>query len=89
MADITYEGFDQPKSIRRAIVFASHYQNKLYIYECSAEQAAFDKWYPSFMSILKSVDFKPMVPFKRGYYRDFYDGETVIHGRREIDDYTF
>ena len=89
MADITYEGFGEPKAIRRAVVFASHYDNRLHLFECSSEQAAFEKWYPSFMGILKSVDFKPMVPFERGYYRDFYGGETVIHGKREIDDYSF
>jgi len=88
-ADIVYETQENPKMVRRGIAFASLYQNKVRIFECSAEQSAYIKWYPSFMSILKSIDFKGMQPFKRGFYRDFYAGKTVIHGRRDVDDYTF
>ncbi|MFK7839068.1 MAG: hypothetical protein AB8B83_01955 [Bdellovibrionales bacterium] len=89
MADLTFESFIQPRSIRRAIAFASHYQNRAYIVECSAEQASFEKWYPSFMGIIKSVDFRSMTPFKNGAYRNFYGDELVVHGAREIDDYIF
>ena len=88
-ADITYEDFGQPRMIRRGIAFATLYQNQLHVFECSSEIGAFEKWYPLFLGVVKSVDFKGAVPFKRGYYRHFYDGETVIHGRREIDNYTF
>ena len=88
-ADVTYEDYGQPRMIRRGVMFASLYQNQLHVLECSSEIGAFEKWYPSFLGIVKSVDFQSTVPFKRGYYRHFYDGETVIHGRRELDNYTF
>ena len=88
-ADILYESHEHPKMIRRAIAFVSMYKNQVHIFECSAEESSYYKWYPSFMGILKSVDFKPDIPQKQGFYRNFYGGETIIHGRREIDDYSF
>lgn len=88
-ADITFESQEHPKMIRRGIAFASLYQSQLHIFECSAEQSAYDKWHYSFLGILKSIDFKSKEPLKRGFYRDFYKGKTTIEGRTPLDFYTF
>ena len=88
-ADITYQSYEHPQMVRRGIAFASLYQNQAHIVECSVEQSSYMKWYPSFMGVIKSVDFKSMQPFKRGFYRDFYAGSTTIEGRRAMDAYTF
>lgn len=43
---------------RRAIMFASLYNDKLYVVECSALNHAYDRWGYVFRGIIKSVDFK-------------------------------
>ncbi len=43
---------------RRAIMFASLYNDKLYVVECSALAGAYDRWELDFKGIIKSVDFK-------------------------------
>lgn len=43
---------------RRAIMFASLYNDKLYVVECSALAHAYEKWQSNFRGIIKSVDFK-------------------------------
>ncbi len=43
---------------RRAIMFASLYNDKMYMVECSALNHAYDKWDNDFRSIIKSIDFK-------------------------------
>ena len=43
---------------RRALMFASLYNDTLYIVECSALNHAYDKWDSNFRSIIKSIDFK-------------------------------
>ena len=88
-ADITFESHEHPKMLRRGIAFASLYQNQVHIIECSAEANSYDKWYPMFVGIIKSVDFKSRQPFKHGFYRNFFGGETTIEGRRAMDAYTF
>jgi len=88
-ADITFASYEHPKMVRRGIAFASLYNHQVHIIECSAEASSYAKWYPQFMGIVKSVDFKSKQPFKRGLYRDFYEGQTVIEGRRAVDAYTF
>ncbi len=88
-ADITFESYEHPKMVRRGIAFASLYNNKLHVLECSAEQSSYSSWHASFMGIVKSIDFQPKVPFKRGFYRNFYGGKTVIEGRSPRDSYSF
>ena len=76
-----------PKVAKRSIAFASIYGDKAYITECSAQASVFDKWYPTFMSVIKSVDFRKSIhEFPSGHYRDFInDSQVIIFGKREID----
>ncbi len=43
---------------RRAIMFASLYNDKLYVVECSALAHAYERWALDFKGVIKSVDFK-------------------------------
>lgn len=43
---------------RRGIMFASLYNDKLYVVECSSLAHAYEKWQSNFRGIIKSVDFK-------------------------------
>ena len=71
---------------KRAIMLVSLYNNKAYIVECSAETHAYDQWHHSFLSLIKSVDFRKEVnEAKNGYYRNFYGGSLKIRGERDID----
>ena len=88
-ADITFESYEHPKMLRRGIAFVSHYQNQAHIVECSAEERSYAKWYPMFVGIIKSVDFKGSSAFKHGFYRNFFGGSTTIEGRRAVDAYSF
>lgn len=89
-ADITFESFEHPRMMRRGIAFVSLYENQVHIIECSVEQKAYSIWYPSFMDIIKSVDFDGNdAVYRNGYYRNFYEGATVIKGRRPMDSYVF
>ncbi|MCI5059926.1 MAG: DUF1887 family protein [Alphaproteobacteria bacterium] len=57
---------------RRAIMFASLYNNKLYIVECSTLNHGYERWDNDFRSIIKSIDFKKAYHnFSIGEYHDF------------------
>lgn len=43
---------------RRAIMFASLYNDKLYVVECSALAHGYERWALDFKGVIKSVDFK-------------------------------
>ncbi len=43
---------------RRGLMFASLYNDKLFIIECSALNHAYERWAADFQSVIKSVDFK-------------------------------
>ena len=61
-----------PEMPRRGILFATNYYGKLYVIECSAHRDAFQDWKGPFMSIVKSVDFKPAYhQLETGDYQDF------------------
>lgn len=45
---------------RRGIMFASLYNDKLYVVECSTLNHAYERWNANFRSIIKSIDFKKM-----------------------------
>ncbi len=76
-----------PKMDKTAIMFVAHYNNKTYMTECSAEKHAYAKWHNSFLSLVKSVDFRAEISeFPNGNYRNYY-GETLkIAGPRVMDD---
>lgn len=60
---------------RRAIMFASLYNDKLYALECSTLNHAYEKWAVSFKDIVKSIDFKKAYhEFPTGEYANFLKG---------------
>ena len=57
---------------RRGIMFASLYNDKLFIVECSSLAHAYETWGPNFRSVIKSIDFKKMYhEHMVGEYADF------------------
>lgn len=72
-AIVGYDGAVQgPYMKRKALIFASLYNNKAYIIECSSHEDAFDRWKILFLSIAGSIDFKKAHhDLKVGHYRDF------------------
>lgn len=75
-----------PKMEKRGIMFASLYNKKAYIVECSAEKHSYHTWHNSFLSLVKSVDFRKEInEAKNGYYRNFYGENVIIKGARDID----
>ncbi len=68
-----YEGAVQgPYMKRKALIFASYYNNKAYILECSSHADAFARWKGMFLSIAGSVDFKKAHhELRSGHYRNF------------------
>ncbi len=85
-AEASYTTAVGPKVEKRALMFASLYNDKAYIFECSAEASTYLKWAPDFLSIVKSVDFKKSIQeMKTGHYRDFLDERLIINGARDID----
>lgn len=89
-ADVTFNS-TVPEGQKRGILFASNYGGRNFVFECSANHAAFDKWYPAFRSVLKSVEFKPAyAPRVNAGYRDFQnDGDLRIHGEKPLDLYIY
>jgi hypothetical protein len=89
-AEASYTTALGPKMEKKGLMFASLYNNKAYIVECSSEKHSFHKWHRSFLSIVKSVDFqKEINEAKNGYYRNFYGEQITIRGKRDIDISTF
>lgn len=59
---------------RRAIMFASLYNDKLYVVECSAMAHGYERWDANFRGIIKSVDFKKAYhELPTGEYANFLD----------------
>lgn len=74
------------KMDKRALMFVSLYNNKAYIFECSAEVHSYHRWHKSFLSLVKSVNFRKEInEAKNGYYRNFYEGSLRIQGAKEFD----
>ena len=77
-ADISYVPYGVPKHMR-ALLMASHYNNKTYVWECHAEASAFYPWYETFKTVLASVRFgKEIHELPGGNYRNFLD-DKVLH----------
>ena len=63
---------------RRAIMFASLYNDKLFVLECSSLNHAYEQWAPAFKDVVKSVDFKKAYhEFKTGDYANFLKGTDL------------
>ncbi len=59
---------------RRAIMFASLYNDKLYVLECSSLAHGYERWEANFRGIIKSVDFKKAYhELPTGDYANFLD----------------
>ncbi|PZQ45528.1 MAG: hypothetical protein DI551_07100 [Micavibrio aeruginosavorus] len=59
---------------RRAIMFASLYNDKLYVVECSALAHGYERWEADFKGIIKSIDFKKAYhELPTGEYANFLD----------------
>ncbi|MFN3827870.1 MAG: hypothetical protein ACK4NR_09635 [Micavibrio sp.] len=69
-----------PEMERRAVLFASLYNNRVYIVDCSSHKDAFDQWKGPFLSIAKSIDFKKANhELLTGHYRNFMeDGRLLL-----------
>ena len=88
MASVSYETVKGAKMAKRAIGFASHYNNRIYTVECSAEESAYHEWHGAFLSFIKSIDFHDRTNFAiSGYYRDFLgDKELKVRGPSVFED---
>jgi hypothetical protein len=89
-ADVSFISPIEPKVQKRGLIFATVYNNKAYITECSSEAGAYEHWYKPFLSFVKSVDFRDEYsPRLNAWYRGFqYDPVIRIRGRKDIDLYT-
>ncbi|MCM2344606.1 MAG: hypothetical protein NDJ24_08600 [Alphaproteobacteria bacterium] len=69
-----------PEMERRAVLFASLYNNRVYVLDCSAHKDAYDQWKEQFLSIAKSIDFKKANhELMTGNYRNFMnDGRMLL-----------
>ena len=64
----------------------AHHYDKAYIFECSAEASVYKKWYPHFLSVAKSVDFRPVWHrFREGEYRNFMSDSPVVIVNEKYD----
>lgn len=67
-----------PEMARRALMFASLYNNTAYILECSSHEDAFDDWKQMFLSIAGSVDFrKARHELRSGNYFNFMADKRI------------
>ena len=68
-----------PKATKRALIGATLYYNKVYIYECSSTESTFHRWSPAFTQILKSITFpKILHGHPNGEYRWFTGDDTTL-----------
>jgi hypothetical protein len=90
-ADVSFISPGATKVQKRGIMYAGIYNDKAYIYECSAEVQAFDRWYHPFLSFLKSVDMRHEYATEvNGNYRPFQNDRVLkIYGQKPIDLYIY
>jgi hypothetical protein len=88
-ADVSFISPGATKVQKRGIMYAGVYNDKAYIYECSAEVQAFEGWYHPFLSVLKSVDMRHEYATEvNGHYRAFQgDRKLKIFGAKPQDLY--
>ena len=86
-AEATYTSVVGDDVHKHALVFVSHYANKVYVVECAAQEDYFVKWKPAFLSFVKSINFDVHgAQLPRGNYRDFTgDGSLKIYGPLNAD----
>ncbi|HOO82617.1 MAG TPA: hypothetical protein PK513_08945 [Alphaproteobacteria bacterium] len=88
MASFSFEDYKGAKVKKRGIAFASHYRNRVYLVECSAEESVYHEWHNAFLNVIKSVDFHDGTNFAiTGYYRDFLQDKTLkVRGPSVFED---
>lgn len=71
-----------PEMNRRALMFATLYNGKAYVLECSSHKDAFDRWKKLFLSIAGSVDFEkgPHELPSGNYYNFMQDPRMEFEG---------
>lgn len=86
-AEASYTTADGPIVRKRGIMFATLYRDRAYIVDCAAEESVYDRWRPSFLSIVKSIDFDKVIDeFPQGNYRNFLaDDDLVVNGPNPLD----
>lgn len=91
MVEATYETTAEPIVRKRGMMFASLYHDQLYIVDCSSQAEVYQKWRPSFLGIIKSVNFKKVTHENtNGHYRPFDDDAPVeVQGPNKLDVYKF
>lgn len=91
MAEASYLTAEGTIARKRGIMFATLYNDRVYIVDCSAEESAYQKWRGDFLGIVKSIDFtKTIHELPTGNYRKFLnDAEVIIEGADELDVYRF
>lgn len=82
-AEVSYMPTTGIKERKRAMVFATNYGGMTYIFECSALQSVYGRWYPGFTNILRSINFKKHSDeMITGDYRNFLEDDLLrVHGR--------
>jgi len=66
------EHFGTVLQTRRAIMFASLYNDKMYVVECSSLNHAYERWAADFKGVIKSIDFKKVFhELPTGEYANF------------------
>lgn len=88
-ADFTFISSAGPKALMRGFAFAGLEDNQLYIFECSAEMDAYDRWYPIFRTVLKSLHKSLWDSLTvNGGYRDFQnDSPVIVRGKNILESY--
>lgn len=73
---------------KQGLMLATIYNDKAYVFECSARSSAYPQWHGAFLSILKSVSFRPEYHADvNGHYRNFMgDDPVIIKGERPFDE---
>lgn len=68
-----------PDMARRALMFVSHYNDKVYVTECSSHADGFADWKHIFLSVAGSVDFrKAHHETTVGHYRNFLVDPNLV-----------
>ncbi len=91
MVEATYETSEEPIVRKSGIMFASLYHDQLYIVDCAAERSVYQNWRPTFLGVIKSVNFKKVThEHQNGHYRQFGDDAPVeVQGPNTLDVYKF
>ncbi|MGQ0527317.1 MAG: hypothetical protein ACT4OY_04715 [Alphaproteobacteria bacterium] len=90
-ADISFKTDAPGAPQKRAMIFASVYNDKAYILECSADEGRYAQFQDAFTGILKSVEFRQQYSsYPQGYYRNFTnDPPLYIHNEKPSDLYVY